>query len=392
MMRVLVVTLPEKGHVHPLLGPAQELARRGADVAIASPCDIAAELAIASQCRVLIPPGAPPPPAGLRGEALSRVVADPAELRRWIRELLVEAPARNVDAMRSLVRDFRPDVVAIDTMAYDAAIAAELEEVPWVGWATSLGPVVPAELDSELLRTLRSLDADRQALFAAHGLTASFRSSDVLSPHATAVFATEALVGEPPNKVFLVGPSRRKVPASAFDPSFAAGRPLVYASFGSQAWHQPHRFNVIIEAALKADVALLAAMGDMVEQFAALPPSVRCVRFAPQLDVLAHARVAITHGGANSVMEGLAAGVPLLISPICNDQPHNLFFAARTHAAVGIDLDRCGCDELVDALRALCADGPHRAAARQIAASYALADGASGAADIAQRAARPARS
>ncbi|MGA9520931.1 MAG: glycosyltransferase, partial [Myxococcaceae bacterium] len=178
--RVLVVTLPEKGHYYPLLGPAEALARQGAEVAFAVSCDIREELQRLGVERVFTPPGAAPPTEGLRGEALARLLVDAEALRRWIREMLVEAPGRQVEAMRAIVRDFRPDVVAIDTMAYEGAIAAELEGIPWVGWATSLNPVVPDSLDSELLRTLRALDPARRALFSHYGLSARFRSSDVL--------------------------------------------------------------------------------------------------------------------------------------------------------------------------------------------------------------------
>jgi zeaxanthin glucosyltransferase len=388
--RALVVTLPEKGHYHPLLGPAEALAARGVEVAFAALYDIRKELAAAGVRRVLLPPGAPPPSDEIRGERLAAMLRDPALLRGWIREMLVEAPRRSVAEMRGLIRELRPNVLAIDTMAYDAAIAAELEGIPWVGWSTSLNPAVPDEFDSELIRTLRALDPQRQQLFSEHGVSARFRVSDVLSPRGTACFSTEALVGVAKPGVELVGPSlggRRQ--GDAIDWELAGERPLVYASFGSQAWHQPHRFDLLIEAASRAEVALLVAMGDLAEPYRGrgLPSWCRCVSFAPQLDALAKARVLVTHGGANSVMEALAHGVPLLVSPLCNDQPHNLSFVEKAGAGLGVDLDHCSVGELASTLRCLSSDGPERAAARRIAASYGERSGAEGAANLALRAA-----
>ena len=76
--------------------------------------------------------------------------------------------------------------------------------------------VVPPEWDSELVRSTRALESARQALFAAHGLSAEFRVSDVLSPRGTAVFTTAALVGaSPEDRVCLVGPSLRSHPPVA---------------------------------------------------------------------------------------------------------------------------------------------------------------------------------
>ena len=396
-MRAVVVTLPEKGHYLPLIAPVRALEARGFEVVIAVAADIRPELAALGLHRVAVPPGAGPPADALRGPALAEILAEPTALARWIRRLLVEAPAASIAPMRAILRDVRPDVVAIDTMAYDGAIAAELEGVPWVGWATSLNPVIPEAFDSALIQTTRSLDDARHALFAAHGLDASFRVSDVLSPRGTAVFTTEALVGPPAPAVELVGPSLR---APVQRSSSGASRPLVYASFGSQAWYQPDRYRAIAAATRELDVDVIMAMGDLVDRLGAELESerVRCVRFAPQLDLLGRASAVITHGGANSVMEALALGVPLVVAPICNDQPHNLRILERVGAGVGVDLSplspgtphRPGALEqaasaLREALRAALGDGPQRAATARLAASYASRSGAEGAASLAAR-------
>jgi len=400
-VRAVVVTLPEKGHYLPLIAPIRALEARGVEVVIAVAADIRDELADVGLHQVAVPPGAGPPAEALRGQALAEILADPTALARWIRLLLVEAPAAGVAPMRAILRDVRPDVVAIDTMAYDGAIAAELEGVPWVGWATSLNPVIPEAFDSALIQTTRSLDDDRHDLFATHGLQASFRVSDVVSPRGTAVFTTEALVGLPPPTVELVGPSLR-APVQRSSPS--GPRPLVYASFGSQAWYQPDRYRAIAAATRELDVDVIMAMGDLAEPMAPELESdrLRCVRFAPQLDLLGRASAVITHGGANSVMEAIALGVPLVVAPICNDQPHNLRILERSGAGVGVDLSplspgaprRPGAiEQAAYALReALCAaleDGPQRAAIARLAASYASRSGAEGAASLALRHARP---
>ncbi len=388
--RALVITLPEKGHYYPLLGPAAALTRLGFEVIFSAPADIRAELQSAGVARIVLPEGAQPLSQELRGAALDKTLRDPDKLRNWIRELLVEGTPAMLEPMRAVLREVRPDVVAIDTMFDAGALAAELEGVPWVGFATSLNPVLPADLDSELLRTTRALEPRRREQFSQHGFSAAFRSADILSPRGTAVFSTEALVGEPPHSVSLVGPSVRSSAQGEVDLDFAEGRPLVYASFGSQAWHQPQRYELLIDAAVQLDVALLIAMGDLAGEFTqrTLPARVRCIPFADQVAVLAHARVAVTHGGANSVMEALTHGVPMLISPLCNDQPHNLHFVARAGAGCGLALDSAPVVDTVSCLRELLADGPERQAAARIAHSYRERSGNEGAALLAARAAR----
>lgn len=426
MKRVLVVTLPEKGHYHPLLGPVEELARRDVEVTLACTIDIARELTATGVVRVAIPPGARSPSSDLRGAALAAVLDDPHALARWIRTLLVDSVLDGIEPLRVIMRDVRPDVVAIDTMAYSAAIAADLERIPWVGWSTSLNPVVaddhvaPALNDrdsaasvtsdngdhgvvdpqtrvtretardrpSQLVQTLLGLDRERHAVFAERGIAARFRVSDVLSPRGTAVFATDALVGESfDSTVHLVGPSLGGARGGErFEPT---DRPLVYISFGSQAWHQPRRFDRLFEAVAALDLTVIAAMGDLAADYRArVPRNVRCADFVDQLATLRRASAIVTHGGANTVMEACAFGVPLLVSPLCNDQPHNARFIERAGCGIALDLATCSHTTLVDAMRRLVANGPERAAMTRVAASYAGRSGACGAADLAERACR----
>ena len=60
--------------------------------------------------------------------------------------------------------------------------------------------------------------------------------------------------------------------------------------------------------------------------------------YVPQLEVLQHADVFVTHGGMNSSSEALYYGVPLVVIPVTGDQP---FVAKRlTEVRAGIRLNR----------------------------------------------------
>jgi zeaxanthin glucosyltransferase len=56
------------------------------------------------------------------------------------------------------------------------------------------------------------------------------------------------------------------------------------------------------------------------EAYARFPGNPIVVGYAPQLQLLLRAAVFITHGGVNSVMEGLNQGVPLMVVPQYGDQ------------------------------------------------------------------------
>lgn len=374
MSRVLFVVLAEKGHVHPFIAPAQALAQRGHEVSFYAPCDLRAPLARAGFLKDVFVGERAPSPAN-RGEAFAALVRDPARLRRWISQMLIDSVALEVPRLHDIVAGTRPDLIVTDPMAYAAPIVAHRHHLPWVGLSTSLNPVVPADWHSELIATTSALP--RAELFAAHGLPhAEFRVSDCLSPFLNVAWTSEALVGPAPPDVLLAGASLPTTRGDEGEPlALDPSRPLIFMALGSQIYHQPRMFAVVLAASRGQPWQLVLAMGDLAGKLA-LPPHVHAIPYAPQLALLARARAMISHGGANSVMEALAHGVPLLVSPICNDQPHNARFVAEAGAGITCDLSVAGPDEVRTYLAALCADGPQRATAARIAASYAAAGGA----------------
>ena len=377
MSRVLFVVLAEKGHVHPFIAPAQELARRGHQVGFYAPCDLRAPLARAGICDVFVG-GSEPVQDASRGQAFAALVRDAERLRRWISAMLIDSVPVEVSRLTAVVDRFRPDVIIADPMAYAAPIVATRAGLPWAGVSTSLNPVVPDAWRSELIATTSALP--RAELFAAYGLPgARFRVSDCLSPHLNVAWTTPELVGAAPPGVLLAGASlpqaARGDEGDALAPESGPARPLVFMALGSQIYHQPRMFEVVIEASRGQEWQLVLAMGELASAVI-LPAHVRAMAYAPQLALLARARVMISHGGANSVMEALAHAVPLLVSPICNDQPHNASFVAAAGAGHICDLSRAEPAEVRAMLTELCADGAPRAAARRIADSYRAAGGA----------------
>ncbi|MFP6560903.1 glycosyltransferase [Paraburkholderia sp. B3] len=399
MKRILFCVVPEKGHVNPCIGAAQHLRAAGFEIAFYAPADISAQLDVAGAFAFVGPRGTPERHDLSRGAAFASNIRDAAWLRRWIRTLLIDETPAQVDGIRAVLRDWQPAVVVIDPLLYASAIAAELEQLPWVAMSNSLNPVLPDDLDSELLRTVRWLAPERDRLFARYGLEARFRGCDILSPHLTLAFATEDLVGPPPPGVELVGPALPAGPRGDETPfpweRIDADRPLVYMSLGSQLYYHPDLFAKVIEATRATSAQLVLSVGELVDTdlLPATDERVVAVRYAPQLALLRRTHAFISHGGANSVMEALACGVPMLLSPFCNDQFHSAHFVERAGAGYCLDLQRASVREIADAVEGLLRPGPLRERVARIRTSYARDGSAQAARRISELASgsRPAR-
>jgi MGT family glycosyltransferase len=224
------------------------------------------------------------------------------------------------------------------------------------------------------------LNGRRAAIFEAYGAHPSFKSADVLSPHLNIAFTTEALCG-PVANVELVGPSfplLKRGDEVLFQP-LPTDRPIVYASFGSQIYHWPEIFAKL----RRLNVHLVLSVGELFGQIEA-DQNCQIYRYAPQQAILERADVFITHGGANSFMEAIAAGVPMLLSPMCNDQFHQAYFTERSGIGLVTDLRTITDTELAAAVEILLADGPHRTAMKAMSQSYAV-NGALRAAELIER-------
>ncbi|MBS2032384.1 MAG: glycosyltransferase family 1 protein [Deltaproteobacteria bacterium] len=386
MKRVLLVSSGEKGHVNPLVGVAQHLREAGHHVGwlvIPEPVEQVKKLGVEL---VRLPDAAPLEEIVTQGPEMSALARDARALRSWIQALLLDAVPAQIEPLRKALRAFKPDVVGTDPMLYQAYIACHEEQIPFAGISSSLNPVTPDEVDVELTRTVRALASARAALFASHGLAPKFAVCDALGPALTTCFATREYVGDAPLRpaVKLVGPTRPLAARGDEVPfpweKLDASRPFVYLSFGSQIGWQPEIFARVAGVLARRAVPLVinAGIEPHARGLAELPGQVIAVRYAPQRELLTKAAVLVTHGGANSVMEALTAGVPMLISPVCNDQPIQAQFVERAGVGIALDLLRASDDQADAALGALLDPdvNPFKRALAPISAAYRSADGA----------------
>lgn len=101
------------------------------------------------------------------------------------------------------------------------------------------------------------------------------------------------------------------------------GQQVLYISMGTVLHQVEHFFNTCIEAFADFDGIVVIAAGEKADlsKLNPAPDHFMIAPYVPQLKVLNHADVTITHGGMNSVNEAIHFNVPLVILPQDKDQP-----------------------------------------------------------------------
>ncbi|MNL23832.1 UDP-glucoronosyl and UDP-glucosyl transferase [compost metagenome] len=69
-------------------------------------------------------------------------------------------------------------------------------------------------------------------------------------------------------------------------------------------------------------------------------------------------------------MEGIRANVPLLISPICNDQFHQAYFVEKSGVGRSLDLRTASREEIRQAMEGLLSDQNIKASMKRVSETY----------------------
>jgi UDP:flavonoid glycosyltransferase YjiC (YdhE family) len=110
--------------------------------------------------------------------------------------------------------------------------------------------------------------------------------------------------------------------------------------------------------------------------------------FLPQVSILPHADLVITHGGNNTVTESLRFGKPMILLPLFWDQYDNAQRIHETGHGIRLDTYAHAPEELTGAIRRLLADQALKTRLEKLATRLAATPGTVTAADLIERAAR----
>ena len=369
-MRVLVTTLPLWGHIQPLLPLARALQRRGHGLVWATGPDA---------CARITDLGIRTAPAGLteadfadaRAEGQRRTAHLPPDERpNWLGPWLFGA-ARAGPMLRDLtpvVETWQPDLVVHDQAEYAAAIAASAAGLRHV--THGFGDVLPKH------RVSRTGD-DVAGLWREAGLEP--RPYGGSYDHLYLDLYPPSLALAPRDHIPDLHLIRPVPPLPSTPPPLPAGlrrlagRPLVYATFGT-VFNDARLLESVVNALASLPISVVATVGLDKDptMLGNQPEHVHVAQFVPQDDLLPHCAAVVSHGGSGTFLASLARGLPQVLLPQGADQFLNADAGERAGVAVVLRQEEQEPDRLRAAVAAVLEDPGFRDRARVLAAEIAV--------------------
>jgi MGT family glycosyltransferase len=168
-----------------------------------------------------------------------------------------------------------------------------------------------------------------------------------------------------------------------------SGDPIVYVSMGTLQNGVTETFRAIAASARRLKrLQFVLAIGSQItpEQIGETAPNVLTVAYAPQIELLKRSSLCITHAGLNTVLEALRFGVPLLATPITNDQPGVAARIAHKEVGLVISQDNLSSSDLPSLVTQAMEDSTFRTNAGHLSESISKIDGLALAAELIEKA------
>ncbi|MCO1660923.1 glycosyltransferase [Pseudonocardia humida] len=350
-MKVLAVAAPLVGHLTPLLPLAGALRAAGHDVLIVTGGDAASVdtgdipvrdvLGALSMGRIAAP-------IALARPRLAALEMSGRAGTRMVGRLFGAINARMADGVVALARQWRPDLVLQESLAASGALAAAVVGVPAVLQESNLW-------DGADLLAVTAADARLRRVLDHYRV-------DALRPAVTIRTGPPSMVGERP------GPRMRAVPSSGAGelPGWLAepgARPRVLVSHSTIGPSGGDPTAAVVAAADRVDAEFVLVRG----RVKTLPSNVRATGWIPLDRALRHAAALVHHGGAGSLVQALARGVPQLVVPGAGDRRYNAELVVRRGVGLAAPAKRITADDLTR----LVEDAALRRAGQDVAAEIA---------------------
>src|SRR5690554_3568883 len=402
MSRIVMIAMPAAGHINPSVPLVRELVRRGNDVTFYVTEEFRAVAAQTGATFRAYP----------EDTISSSVIADANAQggSAKVVQRLMEATRTLLPLLESELREDPPDAIMFDSNAFWGRMLATSLHRPAISFMTTI--LVGASVFRSLTvrerlavvwETATSLPGTlcaRRRLLQSVGRDLLPSSPVFPTRGDLTIFPIPAWIQSPDGRCDassrFVGPSIDTAPRTdeidgELERLLGDESPLVVVSLGTLHLGGDDFFRSCIDAfaALSANVLLVVGRATDPANFELASSNIVIRAVVPQLAALRQAAVFVTHGGMNSVMEGLHFGVPMVVIPQQVEQ--FLIGQAVADRGAGVVLrhhlsgQRIGTRELRATVKALLDDSSYTASARTLGATLQEGGGATETADQIER-------
>lgn len=146
---------------------------------------------------------------------------------------------------------------------------------------------------------------------------------------------------------------------------------IIYISLGTIFNKSIEFYESCFEAFRGMDAKIIMSVGMNIEidSFKDIPDNFIISNYLPQLEILKHVDLFITHGGMNSTNEGLYYSVPLIVVPHFFDQPVVAYRVAELGAGIVIEKDKVSPALLKDSVTKILSDRSYKVNSEKIGKS-----------------------
>ncbi|MEC1620868.1 macrolide family glycosyltransferase [Bacillus mojavensis] len=313
---ISIINIPAYGHVNPTLALVEKLCEKGHRVTYATTEEFAASVQQAG------------------AEALiyhTSLNIDPKQIREMIEKnetpiSLLKESLSILPQLEDLYQNDHPDLIIYDFIALAGKLFADKLDIPVIKLCSSYAQNESFQLGSEdMLLKMKEAEAEFKAYLEQEQLPAVSFEQLAVPEALNIVFMPKSFQIQHEtfdDRFCFVGPSLGKRTEQESLEIEKGDGPLMLISLGTafNAW--PEFYKMCIEAFRNSSWQVIMSVGKTIdpESLDEIPVNFTIRQSVPQLEVLAKADLFISHGGMNSTMEAMNAGVPLVVIPQMYEQ------------------------------------------------------------------------
>jgi UDP:flavonoid glycosyltransferase YjiC (YdhE family) len=306
-MRILFTTIPGTGHFNPVVPTAKALQARGHEVTFAASEAFTPSIETAGFKNI------PAGPSWLEN------MGDPVMQEILRKEFFTELVRMGmVDGIVRAAHSVRAELIIGEAAETGAPVAAAILDLPYARHAPAAAKIWWPMMRDGLARAAAEHGLDGQRLIADDYPIVDI---DRTPP------SMETPGHVPTAHTFNIRPELYDGAGEMPDWADELGkaRPLVYVTLGTVFNGNLPLFQLVAESLGGEDVDVLMTLGRGIPRDALgeLPDNIRVAGYVPQSELVRRASAMVCHGGYNSVISALTAGVPLYVIPMAADQPYN---------------------------------------------------------------------